>query len=373
MTSKVQEVTNRLIFGRPYRITISSDSYAAPEIFKSFELYPLVECSQPAFEIEFRKNLDQERLPLACDPQLFERHEDSFTFDFGPVVTRFYPNFNGHGKIVACLRPVRRDFIGVLKRVRHMEFPTLFDHTVQIVHELVLIPSTYMHPDLGLVHASCIARNGKAALFCGTGGVGKSSALLHLAENKSYEFVSDDICAISLSGAVFPNFAWPKIYGYNFSIPSAKESVFKAIGLASKIHLRARLAVNMRVRRKVSPLALYDGLLADRARVSSVTFLKREKCTSPRIEEVSLASARDMGLSVMETEYTIFHRVLEWEKYNALAIRLSPFLTMDEVRKTWRAVYMSGLKNSSIKKISIPLSAQFVDFRDLIEEIANEL
>ena len=369
----MQTTTNRLIFGRSYRITISTKSYAAAEIFKSFELYPVTDRSQPAFEIEFRETLDQVQAPLARDPLTFERREDSFSFDFGPVATRFYPNFNGSGKIVASLHPLRGGLIGALKRVWHMEFPTLFDHIVQIVHELVLIPSTYMHHDLALLHAACITRNGKAALFSGTGGVGKSSTMLHLAKNKSFQFCSDDICAISSSATVFPNLAWPKIYGYNVSNKKTKDVVFNSIGLASKLHFYLKSAAKMPVRRKVSPLALYQHLLKDQANISSLTFLKREKCDSPRIEEISLACARDMSISIMETEYGVFHRVLEWEKYNALGIGESPFFTMDEIRIAWGKVHMSALQNCSIRKISIPLSAQFSDFRGLIEEIANEL
>ena len=54
-----------------------------------------------------------------------------------------------------------------------------------------------------VLHASAIRVNGKAVLFCGASGAGKSTIAAALGR-RGYDFVSDDVCAITLDAAGVP-------------------------------------------------------------------------------------------------------------------------------------------------------------------------
>ena len=54
-----------------------------------------------------------------------------------------------------------------------------------------------------VMHASAVRVNGKAVLFCGASGAGKSTMAAALVQ-RGYPLVTDDVCAISLAGAARP-------------------------------------------------------------------------------------------------------------------------------------------------------------------------
>ncbi len=54
-----------------------------------------------------------------------------------------------------------------------------------------------------VLHASAVRVNGKAVLFCGASGAGKSTIAAALGR-RGYDFVSDDVCAITLDAAGVP-------------------------------------------------------------------------------------------------------------------------------------------------------------------------
>jgi hypothetical protein len=54
-----------------------------------------------------------------------------------------------------------------------------------------------------VLHASAVRVNGKAVLFCGASGAGKSTLAAALVQ-RGYPLVTDDVCAVSLSGTAAP-------------------------------------------------------------------------------------------------------------------------------------------------------------------------
>ena len=49
----------------------------------------------------------------------------------------------------------------------------------------------------------------------GKGGVGKTSIEIDFCLNNKMSFLTDDIAIGDVNGDVYPNYNWPKIYGYN--------------------------------------------------------------------------------------------------------------------------------------------------------------
>lgn len=105
---------------------------------------------------------------------------------------------------------------GIYRWVRNLigpEFPNTFDSAIQIIHELLLVPSTFFLDGRAPVHGAAISVGGKAAVFSGTGGFGKSSALLRLANLQRHDmpFMADDMPILGNTETLFGNMAFPQI------------------------------------------------------------------------------------------------------------------------------------------------------------------
>jgi len=80
----------------------------------------------------------------------------------------------------------------------------------------MLIPSIYFNKNLAPVHCAGVSdHENRAILIGGTGGVGKTSLEMELCRNYGCSFINDDISVLDSDGWVYPNLAFPKIYGYN--------------------------------------------------------------------------------------------------------------------------------------------------------------
>lgn len=363
----------RQVFGKTYRFTIEDGTYASHEILEVLKSYPPAADRDDAFEVQFLKRLPDDDEPLAIDPVSFHRYHDSFSFNFGPINARFFPKAGGSGKVMASIRNPGAGWRRLLRRSLSMEFPTVFDDVVQLIHELVLIPSVYLHEDLALVHAAAIERNGKAILFSGTGGVGKSSTVLHFSKISGCAFISDDICVVSASGEVFPNMAWPKIYAYNVTDAYSKNLALENRSVISRLHFSLRNALGLSARRKVDPRRLYDRVVSSSAQLGGVLFLKRERVDSAQIAPMAIPTAAEMIIDIMETEYFAFHKLIYWDCYNAKSIGVAPLMDMVQIHASWEEVLKSFLETATVEKLSVPLRGQYNDFRHLIESRVNDV
>jgi hypothetical protein len=68
------------------------------------------------------------------------------------------------------------------------------------------VPLILNGQDTLVLHAACLARDGRALVVCGTTGAGKSSVLVRMVD-AGWQAVTEDVCAIDLRGGV-PT-AWP--------------------------------------------------------------------------------------------------------------------------------------------------------------------
>ena len=67
-----------------------------------------------------------------------------------------------------------------------------------------------------MLHASAVRVGGKAVLFCGTSGAGKSTIAAALAQ-RGYPLITDDVCAIAAEGAaplVYPDGRQLKLWAH---------------------------------------------------------------------------------------------------------------------------------------------------------------
>lgn len=196
--------------------------------------------------------------------------------------------------------------------------------------------------------------------------------MLSLKNEEGFSFLSDDIAVLGKNGQIYPNLAWPKIYGYNvLDYPSLKSQIMAGRGTIDKLHFRLRARANpSMVRRKIRPESLYLDVNKDGCELSSVYYLFRENIPFLSTDRLDLDKAVEMSIAVMETEYGLFHKFLHWEKFNSLAIDKNPLVDISEIMDNWRLNLRLIFKRVPLSLVRIPISTShrtyLGEIRDLI-------
>lgn len=358
--------TTRLIFGKRYRFL--TEAGLERQLIRSIGAYPSCTNETADVEVHIEQQVGGAQRLISCNPAIFRKYRDSYVTDFGPAAVHW--DLSQRPVLTVGLsthsRSSKRQF---LSRLRSMEYGTPTEKFEQILHELVLVPSAYFFKDRIPVHASAVSIDGQATLLAGSGGVGKTSAMLALRHEEGVAFVSDDIAVLSSDGNVYPNLAWPKIYGYNLGGTQLKSELFKDRGLLDRFHfnLRARMDPS-RVRRKMHPQDLYRRVGRDACKLCSVLYLFRENVSKLTIEQLDPAVASEMTIAIMETEYVLFHRFLQWDRFNALASGSPILLDLREVLERWRQDLMSLFGRIPVRLLRIPIA---MSPKDYINEMSN--
>ena len=238
------------------------------------------------------------------------------------------------------------------------EYPNVLDRVVQIVHELVLIPSVFFEPRKAPIHGSAVSVKGSATLFSGTGGVGKSSALLRLAAEKRQDiaFMADDMSIVSGEGELFGNMAYPKIYGYNWDAMPVGVKLLEGRPVLDKLHFHALRKLNpSKVRRKISPVRLFSASDFD-ASLGDLVFIFRSDVQRPKFQQLDFEKAAELQLHIMKTEYTVIFNHIEWAEYNAKVSGLEPILQSSELYSGWLRVYRSAFRESRNRVLHLPFN-----------------
>lgn len=249
--------------------------------------------------------------------------------------------------------------IGLAKRLLDMEFATVEEMMGQIIHELVLVPANYFFSDRFLVHSSAFqSPEGKTFLIGGTGGIGKTSLELFLCREKKFKFIADDMTVVDRTGKVYPNLAFPKIYGYNVK---GKKDIAKLLlserSLSNQIHwyLSLRIRGENKVRRKISPLKLYGSYLDTETEVSTYFILVTDKSVTKLVAERILPElAAELTLKIIQNEYYAFHQHIVWHEFNAHLKQIKPVVRMDETFANWRTMAVEALRNMDLYIVRVP-------------------
>lgn len=344
----------KIIFGKNYKF-ICNDSYASI-LVPSIELYPDGDNENIDLTIEVQ-NLSISSEILAQNPSTFQKFESSICYQF--YKGRIYWEVNRTtGKILVQLvtLPRKEGILGKIRKFRSMEFATEEEEFQQILHELVLVPSAYFFQNLSVVHSAAFIKDGKATVLAGTGGTGKTSALLSLRNNKNIAFAADDISIISSDGYIHPNLAWPKIYGYNLSTYITKAELLDGRNMVDKFQFNYKVRKNpKKVRRKLKPNVLYQGYASSQTPIQNIFYLFRDDSTEMYISPLEKGKAIQMGIHIMKTEYNkIFHNYLDWDEYNSIALGVQPILNLNKVFENWKRNLNEALENVNIQLLHIP-------------------
>lgn len=303
------------------------------------------------------------------NPAIHSELQDGFIAQFGPATVQW--QFDEQWD----LRRVRFELTGTrasarwqrLRRIRSMQFTAAGEDAGQVFHELVLVPSAYFMRDRFLLHASALqAPNGDVTLIGGTGGVGKTSLELEFCRGRGYAFVADDVVAVDHTGHVWPNLAFPKIYGYNLEgDDDLSRSVLAGRGLEDRVHwhLHARRGLH-RVRRRVSPADLYGRYSESGGPLRKYVFISREIREDFHVEAVNAETMIALSMPVMRSEYEVFHRHLEWHEMNRVLMREDPVFTTDSIFARWERTAIQAFQGVDCLVIHAPKYMAHMEFRE---------
>lgn len=258
-----------------------------------------------------------------------------------------------------------------LSRMKRIQYSTSVESVGQITHELVLVPSTYFDPDLFLLHAAAFQRPGGGVVAVGgTGGVGKTSLEIELRRRRGFQFVADDIAVVSKDGNVWPNLAYPKVYGYNVvGDTDLQREVMRGRSAMDRVNWRLRSGLGLAsVRRRVSPIDLYGSYSATGGSLEQYVFLAREHRTDFSVRRATGAELASLSVPIMKAEYGIFHQYLEWHEVNRRLEGCLPAVRTTDVFQRWERLAAEVLEAVDCWVVRGPIG---MDHRQFVDTVAS--
>lgn len=356
-----------VIFGKKFEIRTESKYHNL--LKETLELYKSYELGEADIVIElFESGIKEESSLLSNNPSIYKQYIDGFTADFGVISTRYI--FNDNNICIKCDMKNPSFPRGLISKVRSMEYSSAVESFEQIFHELVLVPLTYFFTDSVPLHAAAIKNNNETYLIAGTGGVGKSSAILAFRELKGAKFIADDISVLNDKGLVFGNMAWPKVYGYNCIGNDLKEKILSERSWHDKIHYQIKSMQGLNnVRRKVKPNEFFHDYEAGSSKVNKMFLLFREDTSDFSINEMTVEQAIESHKNIMRSEYGVFHKFLDWGAYNCSNLNIANDHTMEEIEDRWAINLRLALKDVKLYRLSVPIDIQHTYYKENIISI----
>jgi len=127
----------------------------------------------------------------------------------------------------------------------------LFDYASQVAQ----IPLGQSH-----LHASAVERDGHAVAFVAEGGVGKTTAMLHLVLKEGWRYLSDDLLVVDRDGIAHRSPKRLQIYGYNVKDqPHLARALMRGRSWSDRLQWAYRMRRHgpRKVRRRISAKRLF--------------------------------------------------------------------------------------------------------------------
>ncbi|WP_153445950.1 hypothetical protein [Vibrio algicola] len=359
---------NKIIFGKNVHFNIKSELLSLVE--DNLSLYENTTSNLTDVIVSFNNEL-KDSYTESVNPKILTKLDNGFISHYRNIdVAWFMVDDILNVNLKVKDKSKTRDFIS---KIISMEFSTQKQMIGQILHELVLVPMTYFFKDIMPIHAATISKNNKAYLFTGTGGVGKSSALLAL-KDLDVGFISDDIAIISKDAIVYGNMAEPKIYGYNCIGNEMKDLILSDKSIANKLHFKIKNKINtQKVRRKIKPSRLFNQVDVQGTKIEKMFFLFRENTSEFSVEKINANDAKEMSISIISSEYSDFNRFIEWYSYNCTCTKSEAIVRIKDVISNWNYIFDSAFSCLDIFKITIPLDMKHQEYQIKMRELGHEL
>ena len=231
------------------------ESEASEVLFGELELYDKMDNSHILPDIYVKISGQKETVCIANNPKIHFETEDGFLVVFRRSKVLWEKSKN---------RLYIEIFFDSKKKVytkwNNIQFHYPYQRFGQMFHELVIVPTLLMFvDDVVVIHGSSVSINNEGYIFTGSGGSGKTSISTSLILEKDYKFVADDITFLNVSGRLYSNLEFPKIYYYNVKQnPALKKKLMDKRNIFDKIQWILKQNIPpYSVRRSVNPRSFF--------------------------------------------------------------------------------------------------------------------
>lgn len=273
-------------------------------------------------------------------------------------------------KIDFIPKTIQKGLRGAISRFRSIGYELFPEDIGKIMHELIFVPATFFFKDKIILHGASLYNqaNKRSVVLGGTGGVGKTSALVKLGQKKDWVFLSDDIVVIDETGTIYPNYSYPKIYAYNtINNKPLKRLILSQNGPLGRFQWRTIAKYNRsRVRRRISPNLLYSTDYIEPALNHNLFLFRCHRPENGGIEVIDAHASTAFEKQIILAEYDSFFRFLRWYEYNAMALGMQPFATLDEFTKNYEIVSKRVFSTSKNYLLKIGSNLSFDEYTETI-------
>lgn len=253
-------------------------------------------------------------------------------------------------------------FPGPIQRFSNMYYKTIDELQALDFFYAVFQPVVelcFLKKGASFIHAGGLQdSDGKAVLFAGWGGCGKTStcSTLILGEPRRWSFLSDDMSILHKSGLVGYNDMGIHIYPYNLEgAGELNDKVFSRMSAVEKLHWTVRVKAFGRegVVRRHSPKAVYRST-SDGAPLKALIYMDRHNGRELEIEPLAADEAARRAASVLIYELRLF--LPQLLHMGASASRAFDFPDIGEVASGAKSVFIEALSLSRNYRVSVPAS-----------------
>ena len=223
------------------------------------------------------------------------------------------------------------------------------------------------------IHASSVEKDGKAYVFTGWGGTGKTSILIRLVMRDQMNFLSDDLSIInSREKSVYLNPKFIQIYPYN--VRGDHQLYRKLMGnrsLFDKLnwHWRRIIYGSKGVRRRVSPKELFGSdRIGSKAEIYKVLFFARSVKNKYEIKRISPSKMALLNANIIIPE---LHPLSQYiYQLHAVGCNLIP--SLDFIFQKTMEIYEKSFNGKECYYVVLPSKAPPNDVYDFIKMVIEE-
>lgn len=341
------------------------------------ELSPLVaQGLDPLLRVRFVEELEPLEEARFYDPVTVGRNN---SFSISRRQLDYRVDFTGDAvRVTVAPKPRREETVAAaLTRWRDWNYLTADEVVAKIFFYDVfdyLVQACQTTVDQSWIHTGAVERDGRAVLFTGWGGVGKTTATLKLVLEHGYRFLSDDLGVIDTDGRFYRGPKKLQIYGYNIAgEPLLARHLMRGRGPVDRASWRRKLNRDgpKRVRRRTSAEQLLEPRrVAHDAEVAKVLLIQRGDVAAPLHREMDAGELADRSAATVLREIAPFADISNAYHSAPIDTGSAHLPTPTALAERTRTIIAKGTDGREIVEITLPRSAGPAD---VIREVAPHL
>ncbi|MED7818615.1 MULTISPECIES: hypothetical protein [unclassified Francisella] len=314
-----------------------------------------------------------------CSPSIMEASQNYLIIKNGSLLLQYVFNSSKEvSEVNIYIKKTVNNLKKLISKFINIQFTSHAEAIGQFIHELVFIPISILSSSTIAVHASSIynPQTNVVNIFGGTGGVGKSSTLLEHAHRYGVEskFLADDFTILNSDGDVVPNYAYPKVYGYNLVGKFSEMVSIKGLFNNFSWMFRRSVFGENRVRRRVSPKCLMGtDLLSSYGLSKCYYILLKYNIDNITVVDVDIDKAAEISWNIVQNEYNqALFNYLVWCQLEIFLDNKTYIPSLAEVENNYKSKFKNVFKEMPIKVIKIPKSFNHEQvLSNIISEVEN--